>query len=81
MGFNNMPSRSLILQNASHAELSSSGNVAFHKLYIANIKLEAELKGLKSVYSFFPADYALKFLNHPGVPTPACWTESMSFAP
>lgn len=51
MNFNAIPSRSLILQNASHADLTSSGNLAFHKLYIANIKLDAELKGLKSAHT------------------------------
>jgi hypothetical protein len=36
-----------ILQSATHADLISSGNGAFQKILITNIKLEAELKGLR----------------------------------
>jgi hypothetical protein len=54
MGFNTMPSypshqMHQILQNASQADLVSSGNGAFQKLWITNIKLEAELKGLRYI--------------------------------
>lgn len=48
MGFN-MPSHHQILQNASQADLVSSGNPAFQKLWVSNIKIEAELKGLRYI--------------------------------
>jgi hypothetical protein len=58
MGFNTMPSHpsqmtpspNQILQCATQADLISSGNGAFQKLWIMNIKLEAELKGLRYIY-------------------------------
>lgn len=45
----NMPSHHQILRNASHADLISSRNGAYHKIWIANIKFEAELKGLRYI--------------------------------
>lgn len=44
-----MPSHHQILQNASQADLISSRNAAFHKVWITNIKIEAELKGLRYI--------------------------------
>lgn len=49
MGFN-MPSNRHILQNATHTDLVSSGNAVFHKICVTNIKLEAELKGLRYIH-------------------------------
>ena len=44
-----MPSRFQIIQNASQNDLVSSGNAAFHKIWVAKIKTEAELKGLRYI--------------------------------
>jgi hypothetical protein len=55
MGFNMPgpgPSHLQILQNASQAELLSSGNSAFQKIWISNIKIEAEMKALRYIYLF-----------------------------
>jgi hypothetical protein len=44
-----MATHQQILHNATSADLVSAGNVAFHQISIKNIKLEAELKGLRHV--------------------------------
>lgn len=49
MGFNTLPRPQQVLRNASQADLVSSGNPAFHKMWITNIKIEAELKGLRYI--------------------------------
>jgi hypothetical protein len=45
--------RAQILQSATQIDLVSSGNATFQKIWITNIKLEAELKGLRYIYLIY----------------------------